>query len=253
MFRRLTPLMLGYLLVSMLVLFGMAINAHSQTLYWNVPAPSIMSTDRFNVALPLYSRPWNTASGPAESVYVQGVYGTGPVSLLPGHSEFGINIGPVDLRNLHNSAPFMDATMKTQLLRTHLGTGNSTTFITLNFGNNVGIGLSGDTAGHVRDYVYSTVGMQFGLTGMHISAGPYYATRDVFDNRARMGGQFTFEQPLPFLPGVSFVADHHTGHNGAWTMGPMYSKGPDSIGLGYSFSNNGRRDDTLLVLVSRIF
>ena len=241
--------MLRRLVVATLVLslIGSVITipAYAQSLYWNVPAPYVVEKGHASMTISTYLRPWHTVSGADEFAYVQGVYGVGTIGLLPGPAEIGLNIGSIDLHNLHRSAPFMDAAVKIHLLQTDA--------FGISAGNNVGVGLSGATAGRVRDYVYSMVATHLPLTGAMISAGPYYATRDVFDSHSRFGGQFTFEQPLPFLPGFSFVVDHRTGHNGALTPGLMWNKDPMTVGVGYNISNNGRKDNLVQILASATF
>ena len=58
-------------------------------------------------------------------------------------------------------------------------------------------------------------------TGTRLSAGPYYATRDVFDDDRRFGAQVTLEQPVPPVPGLTLAGDWFSGDGagGAGTLG----------------------------------
>ena len=219
--------------------------AQAQTLIWNVPSPDVADKNQASLTMIPYLRPWNTGSGRSEFTYFQGVYGIGSIGSMP--TEVGLNVGPIDLRHTSKGTPFADAAIKVRLLHTQL---NADTLIEATIGNNVGIGLDGTTSGHVRDFVYGGLSAQFGLTGTRVSAGPYYATKEVFGGHARAGGQFTLEQSLPLVSGLSFAADFQTGHGGLFTPGLIWSKNQFTLGAGYGFANTGRQDDLVTLVGS---
>ena len=249
MLRRLVSLSV---MILVLGIFSAGLASAEQRL-WNVPSPDVLDQGQLNMTVPMLLRPWSTANGPAsESTYMQGVYGLGTIGLLPA-SEVGLIVGPIDLRNLNRSNPFADASLKMRLFRTELSTGNTATQFEGMIGDSIGVGLSGATSGHVRNFAYGGLSARFGLTGTRISAGPYHATKDAFDDRSRLGGQFTFEQPLALVPGLSLTTDFQTGHNGTFTPGIMWTKGPLTLGVGYGLSNNGRKSDSVIALGSFTF
>lgn len=209
--------------------------AHAQQLGWNVATPDIMDPDQVGLVHIQYVRPWRTSSGTSAIAVFQGLYGLGH------NTEIGLNVAGIDERHIGDSPLFMDAALKWRPWQTNI---NKTTFGFI-VGDNVGIGTKDPVSGHVRNFVYSSAFLQMPF-GMRISGGPYYATRDVFDEHARTGGQVTFEQLLPFAP-VAFVADWQSGHIGQFTYGLTFTRQNISIGIGYGLSNNGRANDNLVI------
>ena len=214
--------------------------AHAQQLIWNVPAPAVMDRGQFGASVVMFSRPWDTASGQVESSVVQGFYG---LDILGHQSEVGLNVGPINWRNVSKSNTFADLAIKVRLVNVPLG-GGPDNALGINLGTTAGIGLSGATSGHLRNYTYLSPFLNLS-TGTRVSAGAYYATRDVFDLNDRFGGQFTFEQALPVVKGLAFVADYQTGNNAAATLGLTYTRGNYTLGAGYGLSNNGSKDNAL--------
>ena len=218
--------------------------AQAQALIFNVPAPGIMETSHLDLEIPHYLRPWHTASNPTEFFSLRGVYGIGS------NGEIGLNVGPFNYRHINHSPAFVDAAVKFRLVDTHIGTGNAFTALHLIAGDSVGIGFNNTPSGHVRNIVYMAGSMEFLSTGTRISAGPYYATRDIFDAYARTGAQVTFEQHIPLVNGLTLAADWYSGNGGLFTPGFTWNNNRFSAGIGYGLANTGHKDDLVTLWAS---
>ncbi len=212
--------------------------AHAQQLLFNVPSPDVLNPGQLSISTTQNFRPWHTSSGSAAMFSLHGVYGLPDYGL--GNMELGLSIGPVDYR--HDSHAFADASLKWHPWQTAIGTSSA---LGLTVGDTVGFGVSGNVTGHVRNLLYAAPHIHLGTTGTRISAGPYYATRDIFDTHERIGAQITFEQSLVIIPNFALVADWQSGHNAFFTPGLGWVKNNLTLLAGYGFSNNGRKDDQL--------
>jgi hypothetical protein len=67
----------------------------------------------------------------------------------------------------------------------------------------------------------------------------------VFDTESRAGGMTTFEQPIPWVEGLTFSVDWFSGNGAYVTPGFIYSYSPFTIYLGYGLANSGRPDDQI--------
>lgn len=229
-----------------LCILGLATNtAQAQQKIFNVPSPDVMDPGRVSLSAVHNLRLWHTPSRTAELLDIQGVYGIGH------DMELGANIGSLDYR--HKSAPFMDATLKWRPWHTAIGTGNDTSTVGLVVGDNLGIGMRGNVSGHVRNLVYAAPYLDFSVTSTRISAGVYHATRDVFNSHARAGAQVTFEQAIPVVPHVVLAADWYSGNGGSFTPGLLWVKNNFSARAGYSLSNNGRKNDLIILITTLTF
>lgn len=216
--------------------------AQAQQLIFNVPSPDIMDPGRLLLSAGHYLRPWHTSSGPLELLALQGVYGIGH------NMEMGLNAGPFNYRHLGDSAPFMDATLKWRPWQMQFGN-NELRRVKLGLivGDNLGIGINGNVSGHVRNLAYIAPYIDLGMSGTRISAGAYHATHDAFNTPAHVGAQLTLEQSITLIPGLTLAADWYSGNGGFLTPGLLWSKDNFSAGIGYSLSNNDRRNDLIVL------
>lgn len=219
------------LMVGLVIATGIA---QAQQLSWNVPSPDVMDKGQFGISHSQYVRPWRTSSGTSAIAVFQGIYGLGY------DIEIGLNIAGVDERRISDSPLFMEATLKWRPWQTNIN-GSTVGFF---LGNTIGIGVNGPVSSHIRNFLYGSAFLQMPF-GMRVSAGPYYATHDVFDTHARAGAQVSLEQSLPFTLPFVFVTDWQSGPGGITTTGLFYTEKNINIGIGYGLSNNGRANDLL--------
>ncbi len=119
-----------------------------------------------------------------------------------GHNtEVGFNAGAFDYR--HPSQPFLDVAVKWRPISAGLKNRHGEGSVGLILGDNAGVGLRNGVAGTLRNIVYGAGFIELPGKKTRLSAGPYYATHDVFDDRDRFGAQATFEQALHGSTGSS--------------------------------------------------
>jgi len=90
---------------------------------------------------------------------------------------------------------------------------------------------------NVGNYAYAQVSKTF-RSKTRITGGAYYFTKNVVSTAARVGGQFSFEQPITSKFGIA--ADYYTGKNAAgyFTPGINFKPHPKLTGyVGYSLGN----------------
>jgi hypothetical protein len=215
-------------LLATLFLLSIPIAARAQQTVFNVPAPDVLEKGSFYLETDQYLHAEDSAF-----FLLRGVYGVGA------NVEIGLNTGPFDY--LHASQPFADATVKWRPLRTNLG---ETGALGIFLGNNLGVGLHGDVSGDGRDYAYAAGFVVVPDLATTISAGPYFATRDVFGDE-RFGAQLTLVQPVSWMEGLSLAADWQSGDGAYATGGFILSRSPWTFYAAYGFANEGRDSDLL--------
>ena len=211
--------------------------AKAQETIFNVPSPDVLDRGKFYLETDQYFRPWKTSSGHAAFGLLRGVYGVGY------NIETGFNAGPFDY--LYTNRPFLDATVKWRPVLHEFGEGDAKGAVGLIVGDNLGVGLRHDVAGHIRNLVYGSGFVTIPGTKTRFSGGLYHATRDVFTKNSRVGGQVTFEQPIPGIDGLTVAADWFSGTGAAFTPGLIWNKDRTFIYAGYGFANTGRKDDLI--------
>jgi hypothetical protein len=215
-------------LLAPLFLLSLPTAARAQQTVFNVPAPDVLEKGRFYLETDQYLHDEDSAF-----FLLRGVYGVGA------NVEVGLNTGPFDYG--HRSQPFADATVKWRPIRTKLG---DAVALGLFLGNNLGVGLHGDASGDGRNYAYAAGFVVVSDLGTTISAGPYFATRDVFGDE-RFGGQLTLVQPVSWMEGLSLAADWQSGDGAYATGGFILSRSPWTFYAAYGFANDGRDSDLL--------
>ena len=223
-----------FLLLTILFFIGyLTIFVSAEETVFNVPSADILEKGKLYLETDQYIRPWKTDSSRAAFFLVRGVYGIGS------NTEIGVNTGPFDY--IYKNSPFIDATLKWRPFLREYNKG-SLGFIV---GDNAGIGLENEISGHFRNFAYAA-GI-FGLTPTmtRITAGSYFATRDVFTSHKRFGAQITFEQPIPNVKGLELAADWFSGDGAAMTTGVIWTVDRYVFYGGYGFANQGRKDDLL--------
>jgi hypothetical protein len=119
-------------------------------------------------------------------------------------------------------------------------------------GNNLGVGLRGDTSGEERDYAYAAAFVVLPDLKTTLSAGPYFARNDVFGDE-RFGGQVTLVQPLSDVEGLSLAADWQSGEGAYASGGFILSRSPWTFYAAYGFANDGRDSDLLTLEIGYSF
>jgi hypothetical protein len=223
-------------LLATLLLLSLSTIARAQQTVFNVPAPDVLEKGSLYVETDQYLHSEDSAF-----FLLRGVYGIGS------NVEIGLNTGPFDY--LHESQPFADATVKWRPLRTKLG---ETGALGLFLGNNLGVGLRGDSSGEGRDYAYAAGFVVVPDLETTVSAGPYFATRDVFGDE-RFGAQLTLVQPVSWMKGLSVAADWQSGDGAYATGGFVLSRVPWTFYAAYGFANDGRDGDLLTLEVGYSF
>jgi hypothetical protein len=231
-------------LLATLFLLSFPIAARAQQTVFNVPAPDVLDKGSLYLETDQYLRTWKGDDEDAASFILRGVYGVGS------NVEVGLNTGAFDY--LHKSQPFADATVKWRPWRTNLRETGDPGAIGIFLGNNLGVGLHGDTSGDGRDYAYAAAFVVVPELKTTISAGPYYASEDVFGDE-RFGGQLTLVQPVSWTEGLSVAADWQSGDGAYATGGFVLSRAPWTFYAAYGFANDGRDGDLLTLEVGYSF
>ncbi|HKB15675.1 MAG TPA: hypothetical protein VKF62_06405, partial [Planctomycetota bacterium] len=151
-----------------------------QTIF-NVPSPDVLGKGEVYLEWDHYNRPWTTDSGRSANSFLRGVAGAGS------DVELGLNFGPYN--HLEGSDPFLDATAKWRPILREYGEGSWASSAGIFVGDNAGVGLHDDVSGVLRNLAYAAGFVRLSETGTRLSAGPYYATGDVFDEDHRFGAQ----------------------------------------------------------------
>jgi hypothetical protein len=212
-------------------------HAYGQETIFNVPSPDVLEEGHLYLETDQYFRPWKTQSDRDGFFLLRGVYGLGS------NVEIGLNSGPFDY--VHDGEPFIDLTVKWRPVRSEFEAGDSRGTIGFIVGDNVGVGLEDEVAGRFRNLVYAAGNVETPWTKTRLSAGPYFATRRVFDDRDRFGAQVTFEQPIPGIAGLEFATDWFSGPGASVTSGVIWTIDRFVLYAGYGFANKGRRDDLI--------
>jgi len=214
---------------------ALAPEAQAQQTIFNVPSPDVLRPGAIYLETDHYFRTQKTESDSPAFFFLRGVFGMGS------NAEAGFNAGAQEYRDA--SQPFLDATIKWRPLRREFGESDAKGAVGLFLGDNAGVGLRKETAGHVRNLAYTAGFLEVPRVRTRISAGPYFATRDVFTDSRRFGAQVTFEQPIPGVKGLVFAADWFSGQGAYATPGFIWSAGRFVVYAGYGFANDGREDD----------
>jgi hypothetical protein len=215
---------------------GLAPVVRAQQTVFNVPAPDVLAKGSLYLETDQYLRTWKGEDEDAAFFFLRGVYGVGS------NVEVGLNSGAFDY--LHASQPFIDATVKWRPFRTNLRETGDPGALGFFLGNNLGVGLRGETSGDERDYAYAAGFLTLPDLETTISAGPYYATSEVFGDE-RFGGQLTLVQPVSWMEGLNLAADWQSGDGAYATGGFILSRSPWTFYAAYGFANDGRDGDVL--------
>lgn len=210
--------------------------ALAQQTVFNVPSADVMDKHKLYFENDWYFRPWETDSDTMAVTYFRGVIGVVP------NLEAGLNLGAFDLQNPQN--PFIDVAVKWRPLLHEFSDSKKPSSVAFYVGTNSGVGLNDAVAGEFRSLVYGALALRAPEWQTRLGVGPYFATEYVF-GEDRPGVMATFEQPLPFVNGLSLAADWFSGDGAALTPGLIYSHSPITLYLGYGFANTGRADDLL--------
>lgn len=159
--------------------------------------------------------------------------------------------GPFNYRHIGDSALFLDATLKWRPWHTTISIGSATHTLGLVLGDTMGIGIHDNATGNIRNFIYAAGYLMSDTTQTRISTGVYHATRNIFDAHDRVGAQLTFEQPISLIPGLTLAADWYSGNGDSLTLGFLWDKNNFNVSIGYSLSNNGRKND--LIILSTAF
>jgi hypothetical protein len=235
---------LGAPLLAFVLFFSLSTAVRAQQTVFNVPAPDVLDKGRLYLETDQYLRTWKGEDEDAAFFFLRGVYGVGS------NVEVGLNTGAFDY--LHPSQPFVDATVKWRPFRTGLRESGDPGALGVFLGNNLGVGLRGDTSGDERDYAYAAAFVVLPDLKTTISAGPYYATRDVFGDE-RFGGQLTLVQPVSWMEGLNLAADWQSGHGAYATGGFILARSPWTFYAGYELANDGRDGDLLTLEIGYSF
>jgi hypothetical protein len=208
--------------------------AQAQQTIFNIPSPDVLEPGAHYFETDHYFRTRRSGSDSPGFFFVRGVFGIGS------NAEAGFNVGPQEFH--HASQPFIDATIKWRPFRREFGKSAARGALGLLLGDNAGIGLRNETAGQARNFAYMAGFVEAPLAGTRVSAGTYFATREVFTDRRRFGAQATFEQPIPGVKGLVFATDWFSGDGAYATSGLIWTAGRFITYAGYGFANKGKND-----------
>ena len=219
-----------------LLLMMIGVSAGAQQTVFNVPSADILAPRAFYVESDSYARPWDSGAGRAAWTSLRGVAGLGR------GIEAGLNLGAFDA--LHEGAPVADAAVKwapAALTARESG---------IYLGGQAGVGVAGRTRGEGRGLAYGAMWTR--KSAARVSAGPYFASRRVFNDRSRAGALATIDWKSP-VKGLTLAADWFSGDGAYLTPGVIQSVGATTWYVGYGLANAGRRSDLLTVEIGLVF
>jgi hypothetical protein len=209
--------------------------ARAQQTVFNVPSADVLTRGARYVETDHYLRRKSDAGTSPGFCLVRGVLGLGR------GVEAGLNLGGFEYGQ--ESQPFLDGAIKWRPIERDFGGLETTGRVGIVTGSQLGIGLRGEPRGQVRDLTYAATYVTLPKSKTRLSAGAYFATREVFTSEDRVGAQLTFEQPIPSVNGLVAATDWYSGDGGAATAGLIWTVSRFIAYAGYGLANTGRAGD----------
>lgn len=217
---------------------------HAQQTIFNIPSAEILAPKEIYLENDWYVRSWNTNSGKTGTTYARGIVGVGK------NIELGLDAGPFE--TLGANEPFIYFAAKWRPVLHEISGRHSPGAIGFFIGDNVGLGLHGQTQGRGSNFTYGVFSLQLPDLQTRLGIGPYYATKHYFGEHGA-GALASIEQPVRGIKDLVLAADWYSGDSGYFTPGIIYSRWNISLSLGYGLANTGRQDDLLTMELGYTF
>ena len=208
------------LVAAALFLSAAATAARGQQTIFNVPSADVLDPGKVYAEVDELFRPTEPRFS---STTIRGVYG-----VMPG-VEAGVNFG--GLYSPGPSVPTASAAVKIQPV--HAGG------FTLTAGGYGLFYLRGSQDGNPSGMGYGFASYRIAGADTRIDVGGWYSSAG-FAKTSSMGGALaTFEQPLPWVKGLTLAADWYSGESsiGYFSPGFIYSTGPWTAYAAYTMKN----------------
>jgi hypothetical protein len=149
--------------------------------------------------------------------------------------ELGANVGEFDY--YHQDQLWVGLAAKWRPVTLNLGPGGS--FGTTGFiiGDRPGTYTGPNDPHEFRNYAFLETFVTVRASGTRVAGGIYRTTENVFSHANRDGMQFSIEQPVALVHGLTLAADGISGDGAYATVGAIERLGPVMLRGGYAIAN----------------
>lgn len=211
------------LIISAFLMTIFVLDAFAQQTIFNVPSPDVLEKGKIYFELDATFKTNDQETLRRFSSFVPRV-----VAGIGGAAEVGLNL-------TGNVQPGRDATTLVAAIKWRVYD-NEKNGVQIIVGDSVFVPLRNKSY-NVGNYAYAQISKTF-RSKTRVTGGAYYFTKNVVSSAARVGGQFSFEQPITGK--LNIAADYYTGRNAAgyFTPGINFKPHRKLTGyLGYSLGN----------------
>ncbi|HYX20746.1 MAG TPA: hypothetical protein VFA98_07875 [Thermoanaerobaculia bacterium] len=211
-------------------LSAMAATTRAQQTIFNVPSADVLDPGKVYAEVDELFRPTEPKFS---STTVRGVYG-----VLPG-MEAGVNFGGFS----SPGSTIPTATLAVKIQPVHAGG------FTLTAGGYGLFYLRGSEDGNPAGMGYGFASYRIAGTETRIDVGGWYSSAGFAKPSSTGGALVTFEQPLPFVKGLTLAADWYSGVNsiGYFSPGFIYGFGPWTAYAAYTMKNGNSKGNGGLI------